>query len=198
MVNSRGGFWRRDKSLLIQVAVTLIRQSVTANTVLTIARIFAGSINCKWLALTAFTLRERRGGKGRAGVVSSEQAVIGWLSCVDRKMAVVSYLSPLFGLHALRVQHDHWEERRRRGKQRADEHNVIKQSQSSILLLQTPFVLFPLCWHSSFIILPRLDDIMKCQARWGCTALKFYRCDVHMQRTEALKQDWMLREHNLI
>lgn len=180
MVNSRGGFWRRDKSLLIQVAVTLIRQSVTANTVLTIARIFAGSINCKWLALTAFTLRERRGGN------------------VDRKMAVVSYLSPLFGLHALRVQHDHWEERRRRGKQRADEHNVIKQSQSSILLLQTPFVLFPLCWHSSFIILPRLDDIMKCQARWGCTALKFYRCDVHMQRTEALKQDWMLREHNLI
>lgn len=196
MVNSRGGFWRRDKSLLIRIAVTLIRQSVTSNTVLTIARIFAGVNQLQMIGTHSLYLEREKGRTGKGGVVSSEQAVIGWLSCVDRKMAVVSYLPPLFGLHALRVQHDHWEERRQRGKQRADEY--IKQSQSSILLLQTLLVLFLLCWHSSFIILPRLDNIMKCQAWWGCTALKFYRCDVHMQRTEALKQEWMLLEHNLI
>lgn len=72
---------------------------------LTSARIFAGSINCKWLTLTAFTLRERSGGQQRAGCHGEET---GWLSYVDRGTAVISYLSPLFGLHTLRVQHNHW------------------------------------------------------------------------------------------
>lgn len=187
MAKCQGRLWRRGKSLSIQIAATLISQSVTANTVLTTAWIFAGSINGKWLALTAFTLRERRWGRGWVGCkqrVGCHGEETGWLSCVDRGTAVISYLSPLFGLNTLRVQHHHWEER-----ERAEEYIVTKQSQSSILLLLMVFVLLLLCWHSSLIILPRPDSIMKCQAWWCCAASN--GCyDVHMQREKPLKRDW--------
>lgn len=54
-------------------------------------------------------------------------------------------------------------------------------------------VLLLLCWHSSLIIVPHLDSMMKCQA-WWCRAASHSAHDVHMQRTKAGMQDWRLLE----
>lgn len=89
-----------------------------------------------------------------------------------QRNGVVAYLSPLFGLYALGVQHNHWEVMKKdeiaakREEKCKTEEYVTKQSQSRILPLQIMFVLFLLCWHSWLIILPRPDNIMNCQAWW--------------------------------
>lgn len=86
----------RGKSLVIRVAVSLSAQT------------FLGSINRKWLALAAFTLKVRKWGVARGAIVQRRQID----RCVVRGTDRISYLSPLFGLHALGVQHNHWGEKR--------------------------------------------------------------------------------------
>lgn len=122
--------------------------------------------------------REREEGRKGKGKGLYSQSVLTQQCFVDRKKAVISYLPPLFWLHALRVQHNHWEERRwQKGREQIS--TSIKQFQSSILLLQMLFVMFLLCRHLSFIILTHFGHITEGWGWWCCSEC---HCDDHMQR----------------
>lgn len=160
-----------------------------ANTVLNSTWTFAGSINCKWLALTAFTGRKReREGEGgcykqRAGC-HMEGRRADWLVLTEGQ------LWSLTSLHCLDstpcVYNTTTEERE--GKTLS-----LNNLNQASCFFKGLFVLLLLCWHSSLIILPRLDSMMKCQA-WWCRAALHSAYDVHMQRTKAVMQDWRLLE----